>query len=108
MNSHMTMTATKTETETFDELLSFLKQDPFWKLMLSQIPSHIFEKEDKTLLMKASWKTPAHRFRDELMSCVEEVIWNREDLSFSEIGVVLEDFLRGYKESHECKEEQGV
>ena len=42
------------------------------------------------------------------MSCVEEVIWNREDLSFSEIGVVLEDFLQAHKESHECKEEQGV
>ena len=84
------MTATNSK-ENFSELLSSLSDgSPMWKLALSQMPAEVLEKEDRSLLMRAYWKTPAHRFHDELMSCVEEVIWDREDLSFSEIGIVLE------------------
>ena len=90
MHSTLIMTATAAK-ETFSEFLSFLcDSSPMWKLVISQIPAEVLEKEDKSLLMRASWKTPAYRFHGELMSCVEEQVWDREDLSFSEIGIVME------------------
>ena len=98
------MTATNSK-ENFSELLSSLSDgSPMWKLALSQMPAEVLEKEDRSLLMRAYWKTPAYRFHDELMSCVNEC----GDLSFSEIGIVLEDFLRCYKEAREDKEEISV
>ena len=71
------MTATNSK-ENFSELLSSLSDgSPMWKLALSQMPAEVLEKEDRSLLMRAYWKTPAYRFHDELMSCVEEQVWDR-------------------------------